>query len=260
MVKRTTAMFACTLVLAGSAELAHADGLFRRVPEPGEWCRYGAVLLVSFEGIETAQPEQTGTFTIRALDVVEHAGRPHQWVELELMINPPVVNGQTLEGETVVYKYLVQRDQLTAEGDPAAHIVKAWKRLREAKPAAADWKNAGPEEPGALLLRMGFGGALAETKPVATPKTLKVGEKEISTDKGTTGKLAAFKASDGIEFSGELSFWRDARTAFGVLAAEYLFQVRPLDEKVPLPAGEFAIQLDWQESGKGAVSKLPEQK
>lgn len=251
---------ACTLVLAASAELALADGLIRRLPEPGEWCRYGSVLLVSFEGIETAQPEQTGTYTIRALDIVEHEGRPHQWIELEMMINPPVVNGQTLEGEAVVYKYLVQRDQLTPEGDPARHIVKAWKKLGDAKPAAADWKNAGPEEPGALLLRMGFGGALTEAKPATTRKTLKVGENEKSSDKGTTGKLAPFKAADGIEFSGELSFWQDEKTPFGVLAAEYLFQVRPLDEKVPLPAGEFAVQLDWQESGKGAVSKLPEQK
>jgi hypothetical protein len=260
MANRTTAMVACTLVLAGSAELAQAEGLFRRIPEPGEWCRYGTVLLVSLEGFDTAQPELTGTFAIRALDVIEHEGQPHQWVELEMVVNPPVVNGETVEGDTIIYKYLVRRDQLTAEGDPAGHIVRAWKKVREAKPSVADWKNAGPDEPGALLLRMAFGGSLAEAKPVTSRKSLTVGEREISSDKGTTGKLTPFKAPDGVEFSGELSFWQDEKTAFGVLAAEYLFQVRPLNEKVPLPPGEFAIQLDWQESGQGAVSKLPEQK
>jgi hypothetical protein len=107
---------------------------------------------------------------------------------------------------------------------------------------------------------MAFGGPLTETKPVATSKTVKLGEMEFSSDKGTTGKLPPFKASDGIEFSGELSFWHDDRTAFGVLASEYLFHVRPLNDNVGLPPGEFAIQLDCQESGRGAVSKLPEQK
>jgi hypothetical protein len=217
-------------------------------------------MLISLEGITTAQPEQTGKFTVRALEVVEHEGRPHQWVELEMAIDPPVLNGVQVEGQTVLYKFLVQRDQLAANGDPAAHIAKAWKKLGTAKSAAADWRNFGPEEPGVLMLRMAFGGPLTGAKPVATSKSLKLGEKECSSDKGTTGKLAPFKASDGIEFSGELSFWHDDITAFGVLAAEYLFQVRPLNEKVGLPPGEFAIQLDCQESGRGAVSKLPEQK
>jgi hypothetical protein len=260
MARSTISMLTFIVVVAASAPCALAGGLVRRVPEPGEWCSYGTVMLISLDGITTAQPEQTGKFTVRALEAVEHEGRPHQWVELEMQIDPSMLNGVQVEGQSVLYKFLVQRDQLAADGNPAAHIERAWKKLGMAEPVAAGWQNFGPEEPGVLMLRMAFGGPLTEAKPVAISKTLKLGEKEFSSDKGTTGKLAPFKASDGIEFSGELSFWHDDKIAFGVLAAEYQFQVRPLNDKVELPPGEFAIQLDWQESGRGAVSKLAEQK
>ncbi len=64
------------------ANVARGESLFQRLPEPGQWCRYRTVQFSVVEGSAFSSPEQRGQLTVSALEIVEHNGVAHQWIEI----------------------------------------------------------------------------------------------------------------------------------------------------------------------------------
>ena len=249
------------VTLMSSTGGLRAESLFQRLPEPGAWCRYDMIMLSQPKELPMALPEQTGRLTVSALDVVEHEGQPHQWIEIEFVIDVPdgTGNAETLS-QTLIYKFLVQRDQLEEDGEPLEQIARGWKQMMEAEPVEADVANFGPAEPDALIVRFVFGDPLEDRSPVTIPKRLSLDEEELVSEQGFSGRMPATEVADGLEMEGEITMWTHDSAAFGVLAADFVYDAKISTTPEQTLEMQMAVQLELAETGDGAESKLPDQR
>lgn len=237
---------------------ARGESLFQRLPEPGRWCRYQTTLLPIREDSPVSRPEQNGQVTVSALNVVEHEGVPHQWIEITNALEAPTTDGDEPDVvETMTYKCLIRRDQLQAGGDPLSHIARGRLQLRDSKPREADVESFTGEGQEDLVVMFVMTKPLVDRTPVTVPNSLPIDGEVLETSEGFTGRLEPVEFADGLTIEGEFSYWTDDSAGFGVLASEFLLNTRrSLDPNTTLDM-QIAVQLDLEEQGDGAVSKLP---
>jgi hypothetical protein len=238
---------------------ARAESLFQRLPEPGSWCSYHTTMLPIVEDSPVSRPEQNGQLAISALDIVDHNGVPHQWIEITNAIEVPTADADEPDVvETMTYKCLVRRDQLQAGGDPLASIARGWLKIRDSQPRESDVESFTGEGQEALVLMFVMTRPLVDRMPVTVPNSVRVDGEDFETSEGFTGSLEPIQFADDLTIDGEFSYWTHDSAGFGVLASEFLLNTRrSLGPNTTLKM-QIAVQLDLEAQGDGAVSKLPD--
>lgn len=248
------------MLIISPGHALRAEGLFQELPEPGKWCRYDTVVLANYEGTPSPVSEQSGELTVSALDVVEHNGRAYQWIEIEFASEVLTRDAGKAPIARTIYKFLVQRDQLQSGANPLAHVARAWNRESDGELQQVDVANFSSAEAGALVARLVLGEPLENRTQVGIPKRLTLGEEELVSEEGISGKMPSKKVGGGLKMGGQITLWPHESAGFGVLAAEHLYDVEITEEQNGVFTLTIAVQLELAEAGDGAVSKLPEQR
>ena len=264
---RTTSLTRMTIVVAACVSLSNvacAESLFQKLPEPGQWCRYQTILFAIREGSAVSMPEQRGELTVSALDVVEHDGVPHQWIEITNAIEVTAADAEdpgavsTSVRETMTYKCLIQRDQLQAGGDPLAHIARGWLKRPGTEATESNVESFTGVGQEALILMFVMTGPLTNPTDVTVPNSASIGDDEFETSEGVAGALESVEIAEGMEISGDFSYWTHDSAGFGVPASEFLLSVKQTISPNSILNMQIAVQLEISNQGDGAVSKLPD--
>jgi hypothetical protein len=109
------------------ATLAGADGLIQRLPGDGTWVRYD----VTGEGRNPAGDVAVtlkGTLTLKSVGRETVNGSECRWIETETTVE--FKRRDRNEETTEILKLLIPESFLTADENPRAHVLKAWKKDR----------------------------------------------------------------------------------------------------------------------------------
>lgn len=249
VVRRVVLCCACLLALAN---VAAADGFFRRLPEVGEWARYDLVMEVDIHSKESGQgvaPQMVGSLTFKCVgeDIIDDAR--HLWIEARMDVTDDMQN----EHSTTL-KVLVAADQIV-DGEVSSHIVRGW-CLEEAgvEPRAMmidDDKF--DQEPAAFALMHVFPDSQVSSGR-REARTLTVDGEEIELTHCETGDLPR-RNLDG-EMVGEAVWWPSDDHAFGIAAADLEWTIAMEDEAETTVI--YTSTMILAEQGTEAESDLPD--
>jgi hypothetical protein len=244
----------------GCGNISEAGGFFRRVPEVGEWARYDLVMvvLVTYPDENSPAPnfpEFTGTLTLKCVGEETINDVRHLWIEsrLEFWSSDDIES----DGSWMILKLLVPADHVT-DRDLAPHVVRGWTHFISAE-GVSEWNPSIPnlqEDPLHLVMLLSFPVGEEEVSREQN-KTLTIDGEEVPLTRIETSPLAERDFEDShAHFSGEATWWPSDDHAFGIAAAEQLWN---MDTQEPFAVlAEWGMQMDLVETGTDAVSDLPQ--
>ncbi len=253
--------FACLMCCAVSAcSIAEADGMFRRVPEVGEWVRFVhsmtaqlSPMIVDKEVLESPASEAiTGTLTLKCVGEEQIADSRHLWIEFRW-----TTNAEGISEQWVVGKVLVPETQIV-EGDLMQHVVRGWSQsdggdVAEFNPATDE----DGEDPVGFVAYMAFPNA-HETIGGRQPRRLTINNEEVIANRSMAGDAAPREFKDWSVESDHVRCWLSPDHGFGVAAIEreYVFENAGSEEDVYRV--EYRVTMELTETGEDAESDLPE--
>jgi len=225
------------LAACHATSTVRADGLILKLPADGTQVEFK----VKAEG--TPAPPEGFKMTIRLSSVgtVQHDGKTCRWIELGVIVD---VDGIAADQH---YKFLVPEDELKQGGNPAANIIKSYKKYGDEN-AVEDKDVTNP-----LLspIPVFFGGPLKDVKQLDKVK-IKSGLGELECP-GTIGIYEREK--DGNSIKSTLTTRTHDKAPFGVAQASIEFKIKKGDN---VETGIMTLTLD--KVSAGAKSAIPEVK
>jgi hypothetical protein len=242
----------CCGCLLGLANVARADGFFRRVPEVGEWARYDLVIEVSTASkdgqIEIQEAASHGGLTLRCVGEETIDDVPHLWLEARF----DLVDYEGSE-HWAIAKVLVQADQIV-EGGINAHIVRGWSAADTEEPRALILDGGKfDQEPSAFNLMIAFPDSHISAGQRAA-HTVTVAGEEIELAHCETGDVPRREFAE-CNLVGEATWWPNGELAFGVAAAEQAWTSTMPDQPEPIL---MTLRMNLAETGTDAESDLPD--
>lgn len=248
-----------TLGIAGllSASIAQADGLFRRLPQPGEYAVYKTLLFVTSEEGEAFDriPEIEGKLTLKCVGVEDIDGERHSWIE----INTDYGDSSTLSSAAFTVKVLVA-DAEFLTGDPVENFVRGWYAAPESmEPTALTQEHVhSTTDQMPLWLRASFRGIEGDSETLDQSQTVEFGGCSLTIATAEHGNFAGDVLEDDsngrMPISGWGTWWLHEDAAFGVAAMEQLWSL----EFEPVGTLDFAVQCTLTEFGADAVTQFPD--
>jgi hypothetical protein len=247
VVRRVVLCCACLLSLANVAE---ADGFFRRLPEVGEWAKYDFAMEVSTASkdgqIEISEAASHGSLTLRCVGEEMIDDVPHLWLEADF----EVIDYEGGE-HWAIAKVLVPADQIV-EGRINAHIMRGWSAADTEEPRALilDGENF-DREPSAFSLMIAFPDSHISAARRAA-HTVTVSGEEVELAHCETGDVPRREFTEA-NLVGEATWWPSADLAFGIAAAEQVWTSTMPDQPEPIL---MTLRMDLAEFGTEAESDL----
>jgi hypothetical protein len=246
---RTSVLLIVCLMLTATAD---AGGLFRRVPEVGEWATFEMNSKTEFirPGSRGSTIELDGTFTVRCVGEETVEDRRHLWIEWE--VEAPVPE----EGVTFrkIWKALVPENVLT-DDDPSLDGIRGWapnptQGRGPVEFSAPDGDLAALNNLAYVLLGGGEPGDSAQ-------RTIEVNGQEHVLTQSESGPVPQPYAIENeiVTSTSEGTWWVSEDLAFGVAVIEMTASsVNHEDEREM----HMEMRFDLVETGTGAVSDLPD--
>jgi hypothetical protein len=240
----------CLLVLLGWATLVEAGGLFRRLPEVGEWAAFEwNVTNNSFQsGSPNGTLESHLTLTVKCVGEETIENRRHLWIEFYHELS----NEFGTAGS--IYKMLVPESVLV-DGEASLDGVRGW-RLR---PGEEPLEFFAPDRDVAALgnlTLMLLGGGESSNSELGL-RTIEVDGQEHVLTRSESGPLPQpdDEQNEDLTVTMEGTWWLSEDLAFGVAAAEITASAvnDELESETHLEIGFELIA-----TGTGAVSELPD--
>lgn len=253
--------FACLLCCAvGACSIVEAGGMFRRVPEVGEWVRFEhsmtaqlSPMVFDKEVIESPASEAiTGTLTLKCVGEEQIEDSRHLWIEFRW-----TSDAEGISEQWVVGKVLVPETQIV-EGDLMNHVVRGWSQSEGED--VAEFNPSTDEDgkgPGAFVAYMAFPNA-HETIGGRQPKRLTINNEEVIVNRSMAGDVAPREFEDWSVEGDHVRCWLSPDHGFGVAAIEreYLFENAGSEEDVYRV--EYEVTMSLVATGEDAESEFPE--
>ncbi len=219
-----------------------ADGLIQQLPTDGSWVRFD----VTGEGRSPAGEVGVtlkGTLTLRSVGRETVDGTECRWIETETKIE--LTRAGRNEEVTDILRMLIPEKFLTADQNPLAHVLKAWKKDRQGvRELDLKGKDAREVESQDELFHAPLAGAKRDEGI------------EFKTPGGTfqcthlSAKTASKLGNSDVEFTTES--WLTDKVPFGVAG----YRLGKSRSKEGMPQGGRSMELKIAESGTGAKSAI----
>ncbi len=243
---------AICLCIVGSALVTSAvcevGGMFRRIPEVGEWASYevSGQMTIYLDGKEVVEPGAQGMLTIKCVGEETIEDVRHLWIEV-------VKSCPELQrpGNPTVLKYLVAEDEVMS-GIASCDFERGWFQLDGLGIEAFE-----REEPQFGPVWMNVLGMLPHVEsPVAADdsKTITVGGKDVDLTQTESGQIADMHQGASDHFTGDCTFWPGDDLAFGVASVDQTWKIS-YEGEVRM---EMQGTLNLVATGIDAVSELPD--
>jgi hypothetical protein len=233
------------LLLAGSAGLARADGMFYQLPKDGASATYE--LNASFKNDNPAPLSLKGTMRIASVGQVTEKKQPCRWIEVHFDMDiavDDVPQGKTTE----VYKLLIPEKYLAKGQSPLDHVVRAWKQKDDGETQELKHPAALDEGPLPIVLSKPWKDAKPLEKTVVESKLGKL------PCEGVAGALE-WKLRNGKVAKCKYENRTSAKSPFGVVASRWTIEAPQWGDGVVLEAA-----LKLADLGEKAKSELPDVK
>jgi hypothetical protein len=246
--KIATVLLACCVCLTTSCE-SQAGGMFRRIPEVGEWASYEVTGQMTryIDGKEVVEPGSPGMLTIKCVGEETIDGVRHLWIEA-VSSHPELQR----PGTPTVLKYLVAEDEVVND-IATCDFERGWFQLdglgiqafeREEPQFGAVWANV-------------LGMLPHMESPIAAEgsKMIAVEGKEVELRQTETGLVHEF--NDPViraRIAIDCTMWTSEDLAFGVASVEQTVKATLEGELFNEMQGTFNLVA----TGTGAVSELPD--
>jgi hypothetical protein len=243
----------CVTCLLASATGSEAGGLFRRVPEVGEWAAFDWSL--TREAFSSGSPdgtiELTGTYTVTCVGEELVEGRRHLWIEIRHEIHP-----EERDPFWSIHKARVPEDMLV-EAEFSLDGMRGWRLA--SRPGGEPVEFSAPDSDTDDVLRtltyvlLGDG----ESDSEADERPIEVDGQEHVLTRSESGRLSLpdeFQ-SEEVTVTVDGTWWLSEDLAFGVPAAEFtglhVFHARQSE-------WHQVMRFDLVATGGDAISELPD--
>lgn len=245
-----------SMLVAGLTAHASADGLIKKLPEPGHWASYKVTTTIDEKSVTSS----TGVFTIKALGKTVIDDKPCRWVEFEFTWeehnwNDPVA--PRLRFHSSVTKIAIEESAFTKYENPIKGVVSAFSTKSSSNELPKKWVYHTPD-----ALKPGKGsvsgyGMLDQCLRAPFNSPDKLGNKQIYVGQDEL-KCTGIECSESTHKIGgnknsvvttAFRQWTCDETLFGVVEFEY--------DKLEFDGISFRQRLVLNDSGKNAESSLP---
>lgn len=243
------AIVACSLLISSPCE---AGGLFRRVPEVGEWARYESTLVVTHQMGKPSEHthEQRGSLLLKCVGEEIIDNQRHLWIEWR---HESKTVDSDVDGHWSVMKVFVPEEGL-AGGTVSAESVRGWRWSSDGEVEPLDFTPGSPTEPYWPEVSFFLGPDPPATTGRMDERTIVVNEVEVQLTYAETAPQPSREIGIDVQ-TGEITWWPDADLAFGIAALDYTFE-NESDEGAHDMHGHGTINLIA--TGTDAVSELPD--